>query len=201
MAHKVHATADYEFAHRLMVLVLDPHLRPGHRIERRITIQRGRPQVRPDALARGQHIGQVRDRRQHGHSMCLPPTPARDEPASHGRTVPALQADHAISGLHEQSPAPGSLRRTLPPIWRAFGALRTGPSFADITSWSCRRCCHCGLAAVPCLLRIGPHTLAVYGSVGLDRGSPSWPEKWSALADGPPGPLDDQETSHFRSFP
>ena len=40
--------------HRLMVLVLDAHLGPGHGIQRRITVERSRPQVGRDALT-GRH--------------------------------------------------------------------------------------------------------------------------------------------------
>src|ERR1022692_4693765 len=38
------------------------------------------------------------------------------------------------------------------------------------------------------------------GSVGLDRGSAFWAEKWAALGDGPPGAVDDEGESHFRDF-
>src|SRR5258708_27383984 len=70
----------------------------------------------------------------------------------------------------------------------------------SLTKWSCRRLCHCGLAAVPGRTRIGAPVLDVYGSVGLGRGPAFWAEKWAALGDGAPGAVDDEGESGLGGF-
>ena len=59
LADQVHTAADFERAHRLMVLVLDPHLGPSHDIQRRVTVQRSRPQIGRDALTRREDVSKV----------------------------------------------------------------------------------------------------------------------------------------------
>src|SRR5208282_6901003 len=46
----------------------------------------------------------------------------------------------------------------------------------------------------------GAPTLAVYGSVGLDRLSAFWAEKRLALGPGPQESVDDERESHLRDF-
>ena len=59
---EVDAAAHLEGADRLVVLVLHPDLRPDERLERRIAVERRRPQIGRDALARGAHVVEGRDR-------------------------------------------------------------------------------------------------------------------------------------------
>src|SRR6266511_1716678 len=53
---EVDPPAHLERADRLVVLVLDPHLRAGRGIQRPVPVQRGAGQVRRDAPARLQHV-------------------------------------------------------------------------------------------------------------------------------------------------
>ena len=130
-------------------------------------------------------------------------TPAPD-PGQPDATGPATTSPSQNPSPTVTSPS-GPPTRQYPPIWRAFGAPRTGPSFAhtgtlwtaarSLTGWSCRRLCHCGLAAVPGRTRIGAPTLAVYGSVGLDRLSALRAEKRLALGPGPQESVDDERVA------
>ena len=71
LTDQVHAAAHLERPDREVVLVLDPQPRAGYRIQRGISIQGRWAQVRGDAVARRQDVGQVRDVRC-GHGLVLP---------------------------------------------------------------------------------------------------------------------------------
>ncbi len=81
-----------EGAHGLMVLVLDPAVCPGHRINSGVAVQRDRPEIGRDALACRQHGSKVRHRRG-AHATCLPRFAGNDEPA--GWTRPCRRSSHA----------------------------------------------------------------------------------------------------------
>ena len=80
LADQVHATADLEGAHGLMVLVLDPHTGPGHGIQRRIAVHRSRLEVGRDALTRSEDVSKVWYPGG-GHATCLPRRTRTDETA------------------------------------------------------------------------------------------------------------------------
>jgi len=107
LADQVHAAADFEGANRLMILVLDPHLGPGHGIQRRIAIQRSHRQVGRDALTRREDLSKI-GHREGSHATCLPPHTRCDEAAggqrcgSGGFTLPS---DHAATGPLAPRPA------------------------------------------------------------------------------------------------
>jgi hypothetical protein len=59
LADQIHAAADLERSHRLVVLVLHPQPRSGQRVEGRVAKQRSRPQVRRDAHSGREHVGEI----------------------------------------------------------------------------------------------------------------------------------------------
>ena len=105
LAEQVHAAADLERAHRQVILVLDPHPGGGQRVQRGIAVQRGGLEVGRDALAGGQHVGQVGHWPAGGHVSCLPrrgggPGAAgqpEGDRTSHSSTPPTCRAGCPVS--------------------------------------------------------------------------------------------------------
>src|ERR1017187_9088038 len=138
---------------------------------------------------------------------------------------PQPRAPAAVTSARPAAPAaapgtrkPGDSIRLVPaePFWLAFGASRTGPSFAgartlsaaahSLAGWSCWTipgvggCVAVGWHGAGSDAHWRFHVGRVRFSAGLGCGSAFGAEKWAAPGDGAPGAVDDEGESHFRDF-